>query len=122
MLKHLPQLMKFKTAMDVRIGLPNEHLSGSGRTEINQPMYSTAVGLIMCGIDLLESTGERSGISSFNSKKTGELRENPAEGEIETEEVEKEPKKEKKTIIDKFMDKLVDMFDADEGPSITGEN
>lgn len=122
MLKHLPQLMKFKTAMDVRIGLPNEHLSGSGRTEINQPMYSTAVGLIMCGIDLLESTGERSGISSFNSKKTGEVRENPAEGEIETEEVEKEPKKEKKTIIDKFMDKLVDLFDADEGPSITGEN
>jgi len=119
MLKHLPQLMKFKTAMDVRIGLPNEHLSGSGRTEINQPMYSTAVGLIMCGIDLLESTGERSGISSFNSNKTVE---NPAEGEIEMEEVEKEPKKEKKTIIDKFMDKLVDMFDADEGPSITGEN
>jgi len=119
MLKHLPQLMKFKTAMDVRIGLPNEHLSGSGRTEINQPMYSTAVGLIMCGIDLLESTGERSGISSFNSNKTVE---NPAEGEIEMEEVEKEPKKEKKTIIDKFMDKLVDLFDADEGPSITGEN
>ena len=119
MLKHLPQLMKFKTAMDVRIGLPNEHLSGSGRTEINQPMYSTAVGLIMCGIDFLENTGERSGISSFNSNKTVE---NPAEGEIEMEEVEKEPKKEKKTIIDKFMDKLVDLFDADEGPSITGEN
>jgi len=54
MLKHLPQLMKFKTAMDVRIGLPNEHLVGSGRNEINQPMYATSVGLIMKGFEFLE--------------------------------------------------------------------
>jgi len=55
MLKHLPQLMKFKTAMDVRIGYPNEHLSGSGRNEINQPMYATAVGLIIRGFEHLET-------------------------------------------------------------------
>jgi cell division protein FtsA len=55
MLKHLPQLMKFKTAMDVRIGLPNEHLAGSGKNEINQPMYATSVGLIMRGFDYLET-------------------------------------------------------------------
>ncbi|MEZ5011814.1 MAG: hypothetical protein R2744_09570 [Bacteroidales bacterium] len=47
MLKHLPQLVKFKTAMDVRIGLPNEHLAGNSRDEINQPMFATSVGLIM---------------------------------------------------------------------------
>ena len=55
MLKHLPQLMKFKTAMDVRIGLPNEHLSGSGKNEINQPMYATSIGLIMRGFEYLET-------------------------------------------------------------------
>jgi cell division protein FtsA len=55
MLRHLPQLMKFKTAMDVRIGIPNEHLSGSARNEINQPMYATAVGLIMKGFEYLET-------------------------------------------------------------------
>src|SRR5512133_862932 len=55
MLKHLPQLMKFKTAMDVRIGLPNEHLTGSARNEINQPMYATSVGLIMRGFEYLET-------------------------------------------------------------------
>jgi len=55
MLKHLPQLMKFKTAMDVRIGLPNEHLAGTGKNEINQPMYATAVGLIMRGFDYIET-------------------------------------------------------------------
>src|SRR5665647_2699978 len=55
MLKHLPQLMKFKTAMDVRIGLPNEHLAGTAKNEINQPMYATSVGLIMRGFDYLET-------------------------------------------------------------------
>jgi cell division protein FtsA len=55
MLKHLPQLMKFKTAMDVRIGLPNEHLAGSAKSEINQPMYATSIGLIMRGFEYLET-------------------------------------------------------------------
>jgi cell division protein FtsA len=55
MLKHLTQLMKFKTAMDVRIGLPNEHLAGSAKNEINQPMYATSVGLIMRGFEYLET-------------------------------------------------------------------
>jgi cell division protein FtsA len=55
LLKHLPQLMKFKTAMDVRIGLPNEHLAGTAKNEINQPMYATSVGLIMRGFEYLET-------------------------------------------------------------------
>jgi len=55
MLKHLPQLVKFKTAMDVRIGHPNENLSGTSREEINQPMFATSVGLIMRGFDYLET-------------------------------------------------------------------
>jgi cell division protein FtsA len=55
MLKHLSQLMKFKTAMDVRIGLPNEHLAGAGKDEISQPMYATAVGLIMRGFEYLDT-------------------------------------------------------------------
>jgi len=55
MLRHLPQLMKFKTAMDVRIGVPNEHLAGTGKSEINQPMYATSVGLIMRGFEYLDT-------------------------------------------------------------------
>jgi len=41
--------------MDVRIGYPNEHLAGSAKNEINQPMYSTSVGLIMRGFEYLET-------------------------------------------------------------------
>jgi cell division protein FtsA len=68
MLKHLPQLMKFRTAMDVRIGLPNEHLAGAGKNEINQPMYSTSVGLIMRGFEYLETYRKE-----FSAGKTDEF-------------------------------------------------
>ena len=54
MLKNLPQLVKYKTAMDVRIGHPNVHLSGKGKDEINQPMYATSVGLILKGLEYIE--------------------------------------------------------------------
>jgi len=54
MLKNLPQLVKYKTAMDVRLGHPNVHLTGKGKDEINQPMYATSVGLILKGLDYLE--------------------------------------------------------------------
>src|SRR5512138_3427705 len=51
LLKHLPQLVKFRSGMDVRIGYPNERLSSDTNNEINQPMYATAIGLIMKGFD-----------------------------------------------------------------------
>ena len=77
MLKHLPQLVKFKTAMDVRIGFPNEHLSGSSKDEINQPMFATSVGLIMRGFEYLEIYK-----SSFNAGKKSEMIEQPTREEI----------------------------------------
>lgn len=82
MLKHLPQLMKFKTAMDVRLGLPNEHLAGTGRNEINQPMYATAVGLIMRGFDYLDTYKK-----SFSAGKEDEYVRPPRIEVIEKEEV-----------------------------------
>jgi cell division protein FtsA len=80
MLRHLPQLMKFKTAMDVRIGLPNEHLAGTGKNEINQPMYATAVGLIMRGFEYIETYKK-----SFSAGKQDEFV-RPPKVEAETRE------------------------------------
>jgi len=54
LLKNLPQLVKYKTAMDVRIGHPNVHLTGKGKDEINQPVYATSVGLVLKGLEYLE--------------------------------------------------------------------
>jgi cell division ATPase FtsA len=85
MLKHLPQLMKFKTAMDVRIGMPNEHLAGTGRNEINQPMYSTAVGLIMRGFDYIDMYKK-----SFRAGRQEEYVRTPRIDVLEREEAEVE--------------------------------
>jgi cell division protein FtsA len=37
--------------MDTRIGYPNEHLAGDSDEEFSSPLYATAVGLVMNGID-----------------------------------------------------------------------
>ena len=48
-LRHLKQLVEYITGMDTRIGYPGEHLSGDSN-EFN-PIYSTAVGLLMKAIE-----------------------------------------------------------------------
>ncbi len=50
-MKHLVQLVQFKTAMDARIGLPTEHLASVKVDQLKHPMFSTGVGLILKGID-----------------------------------------------------------------------
>jgi len=49
LLRHLPQLVKFKTGYDVRVGYPNEHLAAESIEEANQPMFSTSIGLLLKG-------------------------------------------------------------------------
>ena len=54
LLKHLPQLVKFKTGMDVSVGYPNEHLAANVSNDINLPMYSTSIGLVFKGFEYLD--------------------------------------------------------------------
>ena len=53
MLKHLPQLVEYRTGKDTRIGYPNEHLS-KGADEVKSPMYATAVGLVIKGYEEID--------------------------------------------------------------------
>ena len=46
-LKHIKQLVEYKTGIDTRIGCPNEHLAGDSEKEISSPLFATAVGLVM---------------------------------------------------------------------------
>lgn len=113
MLKHLPQLVKFKTAMDARIGLPNEHLTGNSRDEINQPMFSTSVGLIMRGFDYLETYK-----SSFNAGEKSEMSEkqerifgrNNGDSEVEI----LEDSEGKMSWAEKFKKSLSKMFETED--------
>jgi len=113
MLKHLPQLVKFKTAMDVRIGFPNEHLAGNSRDEINQPMFSTSVGLIMRGFDYLETyksnfnAGEKSGMSEEQEKLFDKAK-------VEIEEEMPDDHDEKMSWAEKFKKSLSKMFETED--------
>ena len=115
MLKHLPQLMKFKTAMDVRIGLPNEHLAGSAKNEINQPMYATSVGLIMRGFEYLETYKK-----SFNAGNSEEFVKPKAavvdQHEDEEEETFTAPvqEEEKIPLTEKIKSMLSRMFEVED--------
>lgn len=53
-LKHITQLVEYITGMDTRIGYPNEHL-GKGMDEVKSPMYATGVGLVIKGLQEVES-------------------------------------------------------------------
>ncbi len=113
MLKHLPQLMKFKTAMDVRLGLPNEHLSGSGKNEINQPIYATGVGLIMKGFEFLDTYHK-----TFTAGKKGEFIKTPEPESVDDnmDEVVAEEKNNggKVTLTDKIKSLLSKMFEVED--------
>lgn len=51
LLKDLPQLVKFVTGMDVRLGYPGETLASESVEEVNNPMFSTSVGLVLKGFE-----------------------------------------------------------------------
>ncbi len=50
-LKHIKQLVEFVTGMDTRIGYPNEHLASQSNEELSAPVFATAVGLILKGLE-----------------------------------------------------------------------
>ncbi|MBN2274039.1 MAG: cell division protein FtsA [Bacteroidales bacterium] len=55
LLRNLPQLVKFRSGMDVRVGYPNERLGNDSTGEVNDPMYSTSIGLLLNGHDILQN-------------------------------------------------------------------
>ena len=86
MLKHLNQLVKFKTGMDVRLGFPGEMLAAESADEINQPMFSTSVGLLLKGLEYYNEQKEEMTI-----KKPLESEDLEPEGKVEEETEAKKP-------------------------------
>ncbi|MCG8411430.1 MAG: cell division protein FtsA [Bacteroidales bacterium] len=110
LLKHLPALVKFKTGLDVRIGYPTEHLTTEAMSEVNHPMYSTSVGLILEGFACIDE------LRKSDTCKHKEVEVETEEQEIEEEKIDTK-QKEKKTGVG-FMSSLkkvfTDIFDEDD--------
>jgi cell division protein FtsA len=58
-LQHIKQLVEYITGMDTRIGYPNEHLASDSDNELSSPMYATAVGLLMKGLEEKEKQNQK---------------------------------------------------------------
>ncbi len=84
-LKHVNQLMEFKTGIETRIGYPNEHLAKEVPEEMASPMYATGIGLVIEGIkrmesDIKTSKGDVEKSSDKPNAKKGETKERDFSG------------------------------------------
>ncbi len=109
MLKHLNQLVKFKSGMDVRIGFPSEQLAAETAEEINQPMYATSIGLLLKGLEYYRETGEEMQLADAKEKVSAETEEQ-AEFEADDEKHIKKGLKKGK-IFENLKNTLHDIFD-----------
>ena len=98
-LKHLKQLVEYITGMDTRVGYPSEHLAGNTQESVSSPMFATSVGLLMNALD---------------AKIINEAEDEVDIGETKISENEKSSKdvsKNRKSILDRFGEKLKEFLD-----------
>ncbi len=105
-LKHLKQLVEYITGMDTRIGYPNEHLAGDSDEEIASPLYATAVGLLMNAIE-----SEKRNIALLDEPLEEEEMLVGQEECAATANTSGALSKERKSIFDKWSEKLKDFLD-----------
>lgn len=103
-LKHLKQLVEYITGMDTRIGYPNEHLAGDSDEEVASPLYATAVGLLM---NALKSSNMR---NITHEEKIPE-EEKVLVGQEQMAGTPTMSHRERKSIFDKWSEKLKDFLD-----------
>lgn len=118
-LKHIKQLVEYITGMDTRIGYPNEHLANDSADELSSPMYATAVGLLMNGLEQKEKQQalrkEEEIIEKANSNisETEEIKEEEESAENTNPPKETIKRKEKKrSIFDRFIDGIKEFLES----------
>ncbi len=106
-LKHLKQLVEYITGMDTRIGYPNEHLAGDSDQEIASPTYATAVGLLMNSVENKhrnEKRKEEANVEAFDEDFV-------LENVTETESQSAAMGRERKSVLDRWADRLKEFLD-----------
>lgn len=82
-LKNLAQLVEYVTGMDARIGFPTEHLAKSPVNDIKNPMYATAIGLIIKGHEELKNTAALASKKKAVAETTNTVEEQPVADLVE---------------------------------------
>jgi len=109
-LKHLKQLVEYTTGMDARLGYPNEHIAGNSDKEVASPLYATAVGLVMDGLKRQERKRRENDAeeAKITATETIEPQQTKADGPIVDV---REPKKERRSFLDKLTERVKDFLD-----------
>jgi cell division protein FtsA len=111
-LKHIKQLAEYVTGMPSRIGYPNEHLAGDSDTESTSPLFATAVGLVMKG---LEGQSEEEEEEEAAEGEETVLEQSTEEGEeIDEESSTISDEVKKKGIFDAWATRFKDFLDKAE--------
>lgn len=106
-LKHLKQLVEYITGMDTRIGYPNEHLAGDSDQEIASPTYATAVGLLMNSVENKHRNEKRKEESGAEALEEDFVLEQVSETESQAAAMGRE----RKSVLDRWADRLKEFLD-----------
>ncbi|OQD43891.1 cell division protein FtsA [Croceivirga radicis] len=115
-LKHLKQLVEYITGMDTRIGYPNEHLAGDSDESVASPLYATAVGLLMNALKTDNKNYiEEVPVGQEQQEDMGVPEEvlvsNTGEEQVAAQQHTSTQTRERKSIFDKWSEKLKDFLD-----------
>ena len=104
-LKHLKQLVEYITGMDTRIGYPSEHLAGDTNKSHTEPLFSTAVGLLLNALESeIYDSNEEKNMDKHSSKKE-ESQSN------DSSELSSQINVKRKSILDKWVEKFKEFLD-----------
>lgn len=103
--KNLKQLATFVLGNSVRIGYPNTFIVGEYAENINNPQFSTAIGLIIKGIEAFEIEAEELRKLDLINQKLNE--------EKEEEEKDTKTKNKDKNLVKKFVNTFLNLLDED---------
>ncbi|MCR4965674.1 MAG: cell division protein FtsA [Bacteroidales bacterium] len=78
-LKHLKELVQFKTGFNTRIGIPENGFEKSIPTDLKKPSFATALGLLKYGIEM-----QCGPISNSNEETTSSYKDNSSEEKEKT--------------------------------------
>ena len=99
-LKHLKQLVEYITGMDTRVGYPSEHLAGDTTEAVSSPLFATSVGLLMSALDEMPA-----------AMPSGESTPLDIEASKNEDQSSKEVNRQRKSILDRFGEKLKEFLD-----------
>jgi cell division protein FtsA len=122
LMRNLPQLVKFRSGMDVRIGYPNERLGNDASGEVNDPMYSTSVGLLLTGHDILsrsvnnEKSRQQEESHDFVSEYGNGKSEKTVKSEKVTDQENEKPADKPRSKVRDIISGFMDFFDDNSTP------